>query len=95
MAKKKGKPAPRREPETTRDARDVEDALELAAKIESTIEDEVGDEAKDTAPDFFEDVLAKARSVARTIESKGRVTEGQKNALNNWYEGVRKWVHDD
>jgi hypothetical protein len=72
---------------------DVRDSLAQVERIKDMIEDEVSDEAKDRASDFFEDVLEHVTSVGETIERLGAVTERQRRALDNWEDGVGRWIH--
>lgn len=42
--------------------------------------------------EFAESVCEKVRSIRETIESSGRVTQGQANALENMHAGIVRWI---
>lgn len=73
----------------------LSEGVELCEEIVEMIDDEIPDHAWNKAAEFFEDVRAKAIGVRETLGRTGWVSEGQERALNNWRDGVRKWIHDD
>ena len=48
-------------------------------------------ELPDAGLEFGESVSEKCREIAENIETHGRVTSGQQEALDNMQEGVAKW----
>lgn len=70
---------------------DCQAAVEQAGRIWKKIEDASGD-VWDRAYEFFEDVQEKVLSVQKTIQKSQRMTERQQSALDNWEEGVDKWL---
>lgn len=72
-----------------------DEGVELCEEIVALIDDEIPDYAWNKAPEFFEDVRDGVMEVQGTIERTGRVSEGQEKALNNWKDGVSRWIHDD
>lgn len=71
------------------------EGIEFCEEIVELIDDEIPDYAWKKAPEFFEDVRDKVVDVQETIERTGQVSEGQERALNNWKDGVSRWIHDD
>jgi len=72
---------------------DVEAAQELQQQIDDAIQ-EVSEDVRDRNCEFFEGVESKTSSILRTVESTGRFTEGQRKALENMLDAVRKWIRD-
>jgi hypothetical protein len=73
---------------------DVREALGVVEDIKYTVE-KVDEHVREEREDFFGSVVKKAKAIGATIEKTNRVTAGQREALDNMLEGVRKWVHDD
>lgn len=71
-----------------------EKARDQALAIQELIEEDVPDWAKDKAGDFFDDIWEKCHDVAETIERTMSVTQRQQQALNNWEDGVSRWIRD-
>lgn len=68
------------------------EATKQCERILEMIEDDVPEAAKEIAPAFFESVEKSVEDVMETIERSQRVTEKQADALDNWEEGVGKWI---
>jgi len=68
---------------------DVAAALEIAEEIESLAGD-----LPTAGEDFGMSVLEKSADIAATIEERGRVTDGQMEALQNMLDGLQRWFHD-
>lgn len=71
---------------------DVAAALKLAQEVLELIEDEVPEWKVLKNQEFFEGVEEKARGIAETVRRTGRVSAGQRAALENMKGAVEKWV---
>ena len=67
---------------------DVEEADELSESIFNLVDNELPEDAED----FGGSVAEKTRAIMQTIESTGRATDGQLNALTNMEVACRKWI---
>lgn len=72
----------------------AERAINIGRNIVKMIEEELSDETYSKASGFFDSVLERAKSIMATIETVGRVTTKQIDALANMAAGVAKWFHD-
>ena len=73
---------------------DWEEVVEQCGNICDKIDDAPSD-VWDKAFDFFESVREKAKDMGETIRKSCRVTQGQKNALDNMEAGVDRWLEND
>jgi hypothetical protein len=77
-------------PDNTEEIPDeVSDAIEQCEEILSMC-----DEVPEAGEDFAESVKESVSAVMETIERTNRVTERQWAAIDNWREGVGRWLHD-
>jgi hypothetical protein len=67
---------------------DVEEADELSESIFNLVDNELPEDADD----FGGSVAEKTRAIMQKIESTGRATDGQLNALTNMEVACRKWI---
>lgn len=74
---------------------DVEKACDQCDEILRMINEDLSTRAWDKGGDFFESVKEGVEDMRDTIVEHDRVTENQQQALDNWQEGVGKWIHDD
>lgn len=81
--------------ETKRIPPEVKEALSIGLEIIRVIEEDINDLTKYDHEEFFNSVLDKAKGISKTIKTNNKVTERQRNALENLLTAVQKWVHDD
>ncbi len=74
-------------PKPKRINRDVQEALDQCERI-----DEMCDEMPDAGFDFADSVRERVSSIAKTIEKRDRVTNGQFAALCNMEAGIGNWL---
>lgn len=67
---------------------EVEDALEQGERIL-----ELCDEMPERGEDFADSVSAGCREVMAMIEERNHVTADQQRALDNWEDGLSRWIH--
>lgn len=75
---------------------DVDDALELCEDIITMIDEDLDliekQEQSDRCQEFCESVREQVTGISETIEDRGRVTDRQASALENWKAGLEKWI---
>ncbi len=74
---------------------ETQEAIDISLEIVRVIEEDVQERAKIKNADYFESCMDKAKAIGETITRTNSVSEGQRKALENTLEGIRKWVHDD
>lgn len=90
VSKPKGDPKP-----NDQLSADVRAAVQVGEETLRIIEEDVPDRAKESNTGFFEGVEEKTTAIVDTLTRTNRVSEGQRNALDNMQAAVKKWVHGD
>lgn len=67
---------------------EVSEALDIADECMSMIDD-----LPTRGQEFGESVCERVRGIVETIEESGRVTEKQREALENMRDGLSRWMH--
>ena len=67
---------------------DYKDTVEAAEQLIEVIEEDLPDSAYSQASDFFDSVLDRTKSMLETMESTGRASTAQAEAIDNMRAGV-------
>lgn len=73
---------------------DVAAAVKVGEEILALMEDDVPEKARLDNATYFESVEEKTKGIVETVSRSNRVSEGQRNALDNMLAGVRRWTRD-